>query len=106
MDKPIFPVKFVKRHCLKILEARAWRKIYKVKDRTDDDDMEFAECAFNPAGSGLECENCGKFICSIKPRNEADEFVEEIKQFYKDMEAYEKQQAKEDAEKLEIGGGI
>lgn len=111
MDAPVFPKEFVKNHCPKVLEARDWRKIYKVPDLTDEDDLAFAECAFQSAGCGMKCENCDKFLTRPFTHHKVDEeFLPKIEQYYKDMDVFErlqqKQRANEEKMKLDIGAGI
>lgn len=54
-----------------------------------------AECAFNGAGVGLKCENCGKFICDRgEPRCKADSFERAIRQYYRNLEEWEKEEEK------------
>lgn len=95
MDISKFPMEFVKKHCPKVLEARDWRKEYKLP-KDDKEDESHAECAFNPAGVGLQCENCYLYIHSAsKTRSSlldrpADRFHDEIKKFYDEMDVYEK----------------
>ena len=88
MQEPVFPQKFVRNHCLKVLEARSWRKVYKTEG-TDDDDMDFAQCAFSPAGSGLRCESCKLHLTRPYENHPVDkEFLPQLEKFYKDSKEY------------------
>jgi len=91
MQKPEFPQEFVLKHCPKVLEARHWRGVYKSGGQ-DLDDLFYAECAFKPAGLGLECESCKCFLCPTQPITEKDKFLEPIRQFYRESQEYEKKE--------------
>lgn len=102
MEPPKFPEEFMTRHCRKVLEARHWRKVYKAEG-TEADDLYFAECAFNPAGSGLACENCDLHLTRPFCGHKTDEkWLPVIEQFYKDLAAYEKWEAAEEEKQNQI----
>lgn len=91
MNMPEFPKEFVQKHCLKVMEARDWRKNFCLPPDPEDDEA-YAECAFEKAGCGLQCENCKTYLHSVNDgiENARDKFYPAIKKFYDDFEAYEK----------------
>jgi hypothetical protein len=104
--EPVFPKEFVKNHCPKVTEARDWRKIYNVPGLTDEDDVAFGECAFRPAGCGMECESCEEFLAGVHMTPVEAKFLPMIRQYYADMEKWEKQQKKEEKIQFGLGAGI
>lgn len=106
MDQPIFPQEFVRNHCRKVLEARTWRKLYQVEG-TIEDDMNFAECAFFRAGSGMECESCRLFLTRPFTHHEVDrKYLPQIEDFYVQLAIYEEEKAKEETIYVNLGSGI
>jgi hypothetical protein len=76
MNEPVFPEKFVKNHCPRVVNAR--RRGFKSPE-------DFAECAFNPAGLGLLCEICNLHLTRpfLNNENEVDrEFLPQLEHFY------------------------
>lgn len=88
---PVFPESWYK-HCPKVLEAKDWYSRLAPEETFEEADH--AECAFRPAGAGLECENCRKFITRPFLNHKVDEeFLPLIEQFYRDMDQYEEDYA-------------
>tara|TARA_R100001509_G_C4712205_1_gene163728 strand:- start:74 stop:397 length:324 start_codon:yes stop_codon:yes gene_type:complete len=84
---PEFPKDFYK-HCPKVQDAKSWHQQFDKEDEFDPED--YAECAFNRAGMGMECENCRKFLTRPCEHHPVDaEFLPKIEQFYQDLEAYD-----------------
>lgn len=110
MDLPVFPPEFVRDHCPKVLEARHWRGVYGVAG-TPEDDVQFAECEFQRAGCGMECENCELHLTRPFLGHKVDKkFLPLIEQYYEDMKVYE-EWAKKEAERerqaqMDVGAGI
>ena len=90
MKPPEFPREFVLRHCGRVREERYNRLYYCGETISDDEAAQYAECAFHSAGYGLMCENCKMHINPMPPINEHDVFVPSIRQYYVDMDRYEK----------------
>ena len=90
---PEFPKEFVSKHCTQVLEARSWRRNFKLPPNPEEDEMH-AECAFVTAGFGLKCENCHLFICEGPGGREADKFTPAIRQYYRDLKVWEKEEEK------------
>lgn len=116
VKEPEFPKEFVKDHCPKVLEARHWREVYKAEG-TDEDDMQFAECAFKTAGCGMQCESCDEFLAGVHMNEVEEKFLPLIRQYYKDVKVYERQQRKLENERrrleamhrrdlMDVGSGI
>lgn len=106
MKPPVFPEAFLK-HCPKVLEAKDWHGRLGVEGDVED----YAECAFRPAGAGMECENCRKFLTRPFLHHEVDrQFLPQIEEFYRKLDEYEswmeEERKKEAAAQLEMGAGI
>jgi hypothetical protein len=68
VEEPVFPEAFLQ-HCPKV--------------KANGGDKDFAECAFNAAGCGMMCENCGLHLTQPFLDNEVDrEFLPQIKEYY------------------------
>lgn len=110
MDMPVFPKEFVRNHCPKVLEARDWRKHYKVGDLTDEDDLNYAECAFHSAGTGLACESCDEFLSGSYMNEKEKKFIPLIRRYYDESDKYfaeeEKRRKEEDMASDNLGAGI
>lgn len=90
MKEPVFPVEFLDQHCIMVQEARRHRRIYKIQNLTNQDDLEHAECAFQRAGAGMECQSCKLFLTRPYVGREVDEkFLPLIEQYYAEMNEYE-----------------
>lgn len=100
---PEFPKEFVTNHCPKVKEARYWAKHFKNEETEFEP---YAECAFRPAGCGIECESCNLFL--TRPmRTEAEfKFLKIIEQFYKDMSELHEKEEREKKDLLQNGSGI
>ena len=77
IEEPVFPKAFLK-HCPQV--------------KANGGDESMAECAFNPAGAGMMCENCSLHLTSpfIREEHEVDrEFLPQIQEYYRNVDEYE-----------------
>lgn len=95
---PEFPRDFVRDHCRKVAKARAWRRHFNQPPDPEDDESH-AECAFIPAGCGMECTECRLFLTRPFCGHKVDEeWLPRIEAYYRDLAAWE---ASQDAERAD-----
>ncbi len=91
---PKFPREFVERHCLKVMEARDWRKTFKLPPDPEDD-AAYAECEFRNAGLGMECEACGLHLTRPYLHHKVDEeWLPRIEEYYRKVREIDAAQSK------------
>jgi hypothetical protein len=109
MDAPVFPQEFIEKHCWHVSEAKDWRRNFNLPPDPEEDRM-YADCEFRPAGCGMECTSCKKFLAGIHMTAEEERFLPLIRKYYKDSDAYWKQEEELRKEKerasMNLGAGI
>jgi len=106
MNPPTFPEEFVSSHCPKVLNARYWRQHFGIGG-TPQDDVFYAECAFNKAGLGMKCENCRLFLTRPFENHEVDKkFLPLIEEYYRQSDLYDQWCREQELLLQENGAGI
>lgn len=95
-NPPVFPAEFEQQHCPRVQLAK---RLHRYEPHVDC--RQFAECAFVPRGFGLTCETCRLHVSPVRGANgellePQDKYCEEIKEFYRQLDAYEADKAYDD----------
>lgn len=107
MKKPVFPARFVADHCPRVQRARREIRLASGEELNQEEAVQYGECAFNGAGLGMMCENCGLHLTRPFLNYEVDrEFLPQIEQYYRDVAEYEKWVISEGQRTGFIGEGI